>query len=387
LGKRRFTDFVFQRLRANEPAHPLPEAQPSYNAPIQERSRSASSHAAGGAPVVQPTSPGAEFRDALQRKAVRAQLLQQQKDNLSSGDGEAQVMVEDDSSHRSIADSAQPTLPLAARRFHLSRNNLTPASSKHLAGIWKHKHHNRPHLATFVEKNVGRLSDGELQSFNKRSPIDRLIDDANFNPLAVSELHESSPDKSRNGASTMVGYSPTHIQSFVKPPVEFAKTGNSIRDHPSTWDHDSDQLANELAAFALEISQEGKGGKQNQEKMDAPGRRTPEIVDTDMDVDDIYVYETYLRVRQSELSLHHEGKTNSIGMLVIEQQDEELWQTFAEDEEDSEWDEEDADSNGMSIARLGINPPDIYSGGQPSERLPGGRSQLRRRIWSQLVQV
>jgi hypothetical protein len=350
LGKRRFTDFVFQRLRTNEPAHPLPQAQPGYNAQIQERFRFASSHATGGAPVVQATSPGAEFRDALQRRAARAQLLQLQKENLSSGDSETPAVVEYDSSHKIIAHSAQPTLPLAARRFH-----LTPASSRHSGGIRKHKHHDRSHMATFVEKHVDRLSEGELQSFNKRSAIDRLIDDANFSPRAVSEQCEPSLDKSRNGASTMVGYSPKHIEPFVKPPLELAKTGNSIRDHPSTWDHDSDQLANELAAFALEISEEDNSGKRDQQQMDTPGRRTREIVDTDMDMDDVYVYETYLRVPRSELSLHHEGKTNSIGMLVIEQQDEELWQTFAEDEEDSEWDEEDADSNGMSMAWIRIN--------------------------------
>ena len=42
-------------------------------------------------------------------------------------------------------------------------------------------------------------------------------------------------------------------------------------------------------------------------------------------------------------------------MLVIGEEDEELWQTFAEDEVDSEWDEEDADSNGMRIAQLAFD--------------------------------
>ena len=121
-----------------------------------------------------------------------------------------------------------------------------------------------------------------------------------------------------------------------------------MREHPSTWDHDSDQLADELAAFAMEISEEDSVGKVQQQQ-ETRGIRTPEIADADMDVDGIFVYETYLRVPRSELSPDFDEKRNSIGMLVIEEQDEELWQTFAEDEEDSDWDE-DGDSNGMSVA-------------------------------------
>ena len=69
-----------------------------------------------------------------------------------------------------------------------------------------------------------------------------------------------------------------------------------------------------------------------------------------MEVDDMYVYETYLRVPRSELAPNYDENKDSIGVLVIEEQDEELWQTFAEDDEDSGWDEEDGDSNGRSIA-------------------------------------
>ena len=242
--------------------------------------------------------------------------------------------------------------PLTARRFHLSRHGLAPASSTHWSGIRKHKHHNRPHLATFVEKHVDRLSYGGVLFSNKMSAVDRLIDDADFSPQPLSVTHSSSLDQPRNGASTGVGLSPKAIQPFVKAPKELVKTGNSIRDHPSTWDYDSDQLANELAAFALEISEAEnsikEGQQQQQQKM--PARRSPEIADSDMEVDDIYVYETYLRVPRSELAPNYDENKDSIGVLVIEEQDEELWQTFAEDDEDSGWDEEDGDSNGKFIA-------------------------------------
>jgi hypothetical protein len=339
-------------VRLNEPPQPLPHVQTGYKSQIKERVRSASSCTTGGAPVVQATSPGAEFRDALQRRAVRAQLLQQPKASLSSGDSVLPALVKNDSTHYTDAGSAKPKRPLAARRFHLSRSNLTLASSKHSGGIQKHKNHNKSRLATFVERHVEWLNDGEPEFSNKSFAIDRLIDDADLSPQAGSVQHNSSIDRSTNSASAMMGYSPKRIQSFVKAPAELAKTGNSIKDHPSTWNHDSDQLASELAAFALEISEEDKAGKRDQKQMETKEPQTPELSDTDMDVDDIFVYETYLRVPRSELSPHHEGKISSIGMLVIEEKDEELWQTFAEDEEDSEWDEEDGDSNGTCISQL-----------------------------------
>ena len=349
-NKRRFTDFVFQRVKPDELEQPSPYAQPGYDSNTRERVRSTSSHTTGGAPPVQATSAGAEARDALQRRAVRAQLLERQKQNFSSEAAEPPALSRDDSSHTALAGSVEAKHPLAARRFHLSRHGLTPASSTHWAGIRKHTHVNRPHVATFVEKHGDRLSDGEMHFSSKTSAIDRLIDDANFSPQPLSVMHSSSLDQPRNGASAGVGFSPKTIQSFVKAPKELVKTGNSIRDHPSTWNHDSDQLADELAAFALEISEAENSTKGGQQQRKTPARRSPEIADTDMEVDDIYVYETYLRVHRSELVPNYDENKDSIGVLVIEEQDQELWQTFAEVEEDSGWDEEDGDSNGRSIA-------------------------------------
>ena len=349
-NKRRFTDFVFQRVKTDEPEQPSPDTQPGYDSKPRERVRSASSHTTGGAPVVQATSPGAEARDALQRRAVRAQLLEKQKQNISSEAAEPPALSQDDSSHTALAGSIKAKHPLAARRFHLSRHGLAPASSTHWGGIRKHKHLDRPHLATFVEKHVDRLSCGGMLFSNKMSAVDRLIDDANFSPQPLSVMHSSSLDQPSNGASAGAGFSPKAIQPFVKAPNELVKTGNSIRDHPSTWNHDSDQLANELAAFALEISEAENSTKESQQQRKTPACRSPEIADSDMEVDDIYVYETYLRVPRSELAPNYDENKGSIGVLVIEEQDEELWQTFAEDDEDSGWDEEDGDSNGRSIA-------------------------------------
>ena len=241
---------------------------------------------------------------------------------------------------------------VAARRFHLSRTNFAPVSSKHSGGIRKHKHHNRSHLATFVEAHIDRLGGGGLHVSNKMSAVDRLIVDASFSPQVPSGLYDPPLDQTGKASPATDDYFPQEIQSFVKGPIKLAKTGNSINDHPSTWDQDSDQLANELAAFALEIDKRDYAGEGDRQQIGTQGRRSPEILNNEIEVDDMYVYETYLRVPRNELSSGYDEKIDSIGMLVIEEQDEELWQTFAEDDEDSEWDEEDGDSNGIPISSL-----------------------------------
>ena len=354
FGKRRFTDFVFQRLRTKESPRPLPSAPHDNSSQIQEEVRPASGHAVGGAPTIRATSPGAEVRDALQRGATRAQLLEQQKRNLSSEANETQDYTQYDSNQKADAGPASVKRPLAARRFHLSRSNLTPVSFKHTGRIWKHKQYSKPYLATFVEKHGDRLSSGELRSSHKASAIDRLIQDSNFSPQTVSFQHGSSFGQPTDSASATVYNTTQIIQPFVKAPAKVAKTGNSIRDHPSTWDHDSDQLANELAALAMEISEDDNAKGEDHKQLETQRQCPSEVADTDVDLDDVYVYETYLRVRRSELSPEYDTKTNNTGMLVIEEQDEELWQTFAENDEDSEWDEEDEDSNGMAVALIAI---------------------------------
>ena len=241
---------------------------------------------------------------------------------------------------------------VAARRFHLSRTNFTPVSSKYSGGIRRHKHHNRSHLATFVETHIDRLGSDEIHIFNKTSAVDRLIDDASFSPQVLSGQYDPPLEQGAKGSPATADYSPQEIRSFVKGPAKLAKTGNSINDHPSTWDQDSDQLANELAAFAMEIEKRDHVREGDTQQVGMQGNRSPETLDNEVELDDMYVYETYLRVPRNQLSLGYDEKIDSIGTLVIEEQDEELWQTFAEDDEDSEWDEEDGDSNGIPTVSL-----------------------------------
>jgi hypothetical protein len=66
----------------------------------------------------------------------------------------------------------------------------------------------------------------------------------------------------------------------------------------------------------------------------------------DVDAEGDYVYDTYVRhmVPASEMHTH-----NSVGHLVIPEEDQELWETYIEEgEEDKEFETDDEDSNGES---------------------------------------
>ncbi len=132
-------------------------------------------------------------------------------------------------------------------------------------------------------------------------------------------------------------------QSLTSVPSGIKKTGQSIRDHPSTWDYDSDQLAEELAAFALEISREEKQECQANVTKEFQG---VDIKDSYVDMDEDFIYDTYIRVPVIAGS-KGEASRNDVGLLVIDDKDQELWQTFVESDDDSEWDEDDPDSNGL----------------------------------------
>jgi len=62
--------------------------------------------------------------------------------------------------------------------------------------------------------------------------------------------------------------------------------------------------------------------------------------------DEDYVYETYIRV-----PFGHDPpvSASNVGVLVINEEDEDLWQDYMESDEETDWDEED--SNGESLPK------------------------------------
>ena len=238
----------------------------------------------------------------------------------------------------------------STRRFHLARTNLASLSSRNEAGIRKHKSDKKSYLATFVEKYSSSSGGNSKRFLDKKFPIDRILSDAEPQGVVRPKNVSSKP---REGSESLsdpgISIEAVRVSSrpFMKAPAGDFKTGNSIRDHPSTWDHESDQLAAELAAFALEISQDHSEEVESGSLVAALPLQTTMTSNSDPEMNDDYVYETYVRVAQSPGFQGANG--NTVGLLVIEDQDEELWEAFAEHDENSKWDEEDADSNGMLV--------------------------------------
>ncbi len=344
--------------------HPLPPAAAGSNAHLQKKTRSVSSQVPARAPLVQTTTQGAEIRDALQRKAARERQLGEMKKWQERPRNEPSPSRPSDLTPASDKGEARSKHPSSTRRFHLARHAIVPVSFKNSSGVRKHKQRDRSRLATVVEKHVSLSTEDSMRMPQKSYPIDRILADKDLHSQNTPKQEESSLVGAEKRLPSKPTNTSTKVGTFVRFPEGIARTGNSISEHPSTWNYDSDQLADELAAFALELDNaDGLKGNQEQ-KVDLLGRYSPIIADSDMEVDDEYVYETFIRVPRSELSHNYEDPTRNIGTLFIDEEDEELWKAYAEDDDDSEWDEEDADSNGMLKIVADVAVANDRSGGQ-----------------------
>jgi Transcription factor Iwr1 len=300
--------------------------------------RAVSSFATSGIPVVRATVPGAEIKEEAERRAAQTVL----RDRYST--------QKDGPKLEKPAFNDAPNAPLAQisphhrkanaslRRFHLHHGPKV-SHLKHQSGIQKRKTARRNHLATFVERaKVSRRRSDILDDLTARPSVSAFRDSSK-KALTDAQLLEES----RSAAARRTN-----------------KIGQSMLDHPSTWDYDSDQLADELAAFARDISQD-----ENREMRDCAiaKARDVSITDASMNEDDDFIYETYVRVPLAHEITANESR-NNVGLLVIDDEDQELWQTYVESDDDSEWDEEDPDSNGLCDLWPLEMSLTLYSGGQ-----------------------
>lgn len=275
-------------------------------------------------------------------KALKAGIKSQ-----GGGTGTVGSIVDDDGPRLDLlgkaASSRTPSIkvPMTARRFHLSREQNIPASSIQRGGIRKPTYRNKSHIATFVERALAS-TDTHSQIPIKAPPIDRILEvkSLEISSTATADASHSAP------AQKEVVTKHTLDQLFVKPSVNGAKQGRTINTHPDTWDFDSDLLAGELAALAFELDSTG-----NNEPVRVHSKPNKGAVNAEIAMQDEYVYETYIRLPHNadfQAEMEQNNLVANIGVLVIAEEDEELWEEFAESDDDDGWDEEDADSNGNS---------------------------------------
>lgn len=286
--KQRTTDHVFVRLNPNQNPVVLQNSNATSHEPYNHSSK---------VPAIRATQPGDEIRDFQRYKAT-----QEQRDKLANGE----IKV--------LPTGVDHT---TARRFHLTRDLSMTARKEQNIELSKQKSSIRPHLATFVEKQ--RYDHSKAPPY-LREPTDRAI-------RSTDKSKELLPDQILSDEQSVER---KDIASFSKP--------SPVKDV-------SDELAEELLAFALELDPEAKAAYE----ADPANRRQPDRFDA-MLVDDPndYIFETYVRVEQNSIpSLSTKLEPESYGVLVIDEEDEELWEQYLRDEdgEDDEWDSEDGDSN------------------------------------------
>ncbi|KIW24352.1 uncharacterized protein PV07_10071 [Cladophialophora immunda] len=324
--KRRVTDFYFQRL------------QNDVIAPVSQRATSQaiwSEPPAPGVPPIRLTSPDDAKRDLEEPGTEKDDAAPKEKSKAP------------DNASADSASKSAPTTPAAsqalqqARRFHLTRHLSSVLSPSTSGGIRKPKNFIRPPLATFVERHAPVFSH-EQNPLYRDQPIDKMLDVRQDNGVGGSKSDEvPEPNLEALQASRR-----SQTSTFVQTASGAARNGTSIRDHPSTWNLESDQLADELAALAMELDPDMQ--QPTEAVLPTPPPSKPQdIVMTSHDREDDYVYETYVRV-QYVAQVHGPdtatGLHSNYGILVIDEEDEDLWQKYIDSDDDTDWDEEDSNA-------------------------------------------
>ncbi|KIX95765.1 uncharacterized protein Z520_08473 [Fonsecaea multimorphosa CBS 102226] len=328
--KRRVTDFYFQRLQ-NNMIVPLSQRATSPQAVWSEPP-------APGVPPIRLTSPTVVKREP----GVSQTSLTAKADTAHEDKSKAPDNASEESGSRSA-----PTTPTTrqalqqARRFHLTRHLSSVLSPSASGGIRKPKNFIRPPLATFIERH-GPVFSHEQNPLYRDKPIDKVLDIQQDNGGGTTE----SGGVTEPTLEALKASRRSLTSTFVQTGSKTIRNGTSIRDHPSTWDFESDQLADELAALAMELDPDVQESTEAVLPTVSPSKPQDVVMDSH-DREDDYVYETYVRV-EYDAQLHGPGDAaglhSNYGILVIDEADVDLWQKYIDSDDDTDWDEEDSNA-------------------------------------------
>lgn len=322
------SDYCFRLVKSNAPStRSLGRNTQALNA--HKSGRAVSSNVTRTVPVVQATEPGAEFEDETRRLAPPKPGV---KENTHDG---VQKLQEHNTGAPPF-EAREPMPDVEPRRFHLTKP-LSRSSAYN--GQLRHEYAANPSqpskLALFVERQAEKEQDVNEEQHTEGT--------TGSMPDTEMEIIGVTPRKKRpkaNAAEKRFQESQKKVQSEIdarkatmpeSPLPEEADNGNSYGE-PSK----------RAQRILLDMAREDQGLSDMSQLKKA-------LEDNGMEIDGEadYVYETYIRVPRSELLKFNDiaGQVRSFGILVIEEEDQQLWETYAEAEED-EWDDEDEDSNG-----------------------------------------
>ena len=270
---------------------------------------------------------------------------------------------------------------LKTRKFHLIKSPSSLYSPKMVSKSTAQQHRKirGNGLAVFVERTeITRKAKGSGNVSRPSSGEPRHLDNVEENNM--SQL--GKPRKRPNATTVERKWRTENWANRRKSNENLIRRAENVDEPSNLWNYESIRLAEQLQEVALaeiHASEEGakgpSGGRKLKVKPKSPKPRqtrtealadegsekdvVPGIVDIDDDGD--YVLDTYVRssaqpfeVPEPAESYHdplHSTDHGNIGILVIEDEEEEaLWEAFAEDQEsDLEGNSEEEDENGLWI--------------------------------------
>lgn len=297
--KRRFTDFVFQRVPlktsdeendsgSNTSAPPHPAAQRLLRSPRSVSSLHVNRRAAAtpqpttsnGVPRVRATSPGAEIRDA-QRRATAQKEADEKRKHALNPESQSQTQTELLQPTSVSASASAPLTPsseirspgpgsegtsgagtpsssraASVRRFQISRTS-SPALGLRTGGIQKRRAEGSPGVAVLVEqlqrtqhsRKASMVADLVGQAkFNEKNividPSDPLADPVPVKPRKRPVVNQAER-KWREDRKNAVSAAKMHLSETLEKSAR-EKAGQS-------WDEESEKLAREFEKVALEL--------------------------------------------------------------------------------------------------------------------------------------
>ncbi|OOF90810.1 hypothetical protein ASPCADRAFT_211762 [Aspergillus carbonarius ITEM 5010] len=288
--KRRFTDFVFQRVQISSHGREDGSPSPSSFAAAQRKlltprsvsntvfptSRSVTNRAAGAGatvPLVRATSPGAEIREERRLATVRKENEEKLKRALlssptpgparpsstttpSSGNDAPGRLVSSTSSGKE-SPASSPGQAQSLRRFQISRSN-TPMSPLRSTGGGVQKRKGDGAVAVLVEKL--RRTPHSRQASMVADVAARADSEGN---VSVAGALSSEQKVERPRKRPVVNQAERKWREERKSAISAAKQHisqvlerESQATHQSNWEDESERLAKELEQVALELDGE-----------------------------------------------------------------------------------------------------------------------------------
>jgi len=264
------------------------------------------------------------------------------------------------------------------RKFHLTKSTLSAPSQYYVSKTPAQRHRkSRKELAVFAEKTEQSL---EAEDIYK----DRTNDSDVHVQAAVGNKQDVPESKrARKRPNATAAERKWRTDNWGKPvePSESAeratKTAQSVSEPSHQWDYESLELAEQLQQIALQeiqtqekqlndlsrhrLKTQPKPPKPRQSNVQQSvenGTRDDVMIDAaDIDDNSLHVFDTYVRLsgRQDANVEYLDSNTcalqgtssHKFGILVINENEEEFWETYGEDQEsDAELNSDEEDENG-----------------------------------------